>query len=63
MMIYSPKNEQMEHQEQPLWIKKVLAEVIREQVTKVFFFRGKIGSLFTVYIPRLERLPIFLAVL
>lgn len=36
MMIY-PKNEQMEYQEQPLWIKKVLAEVIREQVTKVFF--------------------------
>lgn len=37
MMIYSPKNEQMEYQEQSLWIKKVLAEVIREQVTKVFF--------------------------
>lgn len=62
MMKY-PKNEQMEYQKQPVWIKKVLAEVIREQVTKVFFFRGKIGSLFTVYIPRLERLPNFLAVL
>lgn len=37
MMIYSPKNEQMEYQEQPLWIKFFLAEAIREQVTKVFF--------------------------
>lgn len=37
MMIYSPKNEQMENQEQPLWIKIFLAEAIREQVTKVFF--------------------------
>lgn len=37
MMIYSPKNEQMEYQEQPLWIKNFLAEAIREPVTKVFF--------------------------
>lgn len=37
MMIYSPKNEQMEYQEQPLWIKIFLAEAIREPVTKVFF--------------------------
>lgn len=36
MMKY-PKNEQMEYQKQPVWIKKVLAEVIREQLTKVFF--------------------------